>query len=215
MAYTTTYATLVADLQDIVESTNHEFVAQIPKIIARAQDVVQRDLGLEIWRGFISTTTTSLSRDLTRNQAWLEVRSIFLPALGRPLEKRHIDWVRMYGPSQGVPKYWTEATETQIWLSPIPDDTYAIQIEILDRLPNLNQSNQTNWLTNNAADLLLLACLIGSELYLVSPDRLKEYMGMYAMLLAAAQSELRTQERAGYEPVRAAPMPSVSAGERA
>jgi hypothetical protein len=215
MAYTTTYAQLVADLQDIVESTNPQFVAQIPKIIAQAQDSVQRYLGLDIWRSYVNQSTTSLSRTMSRTASWLEVRSIYLTASGAFLQKRSPDWIRMFGPSEGVPRYWAERDETTFTLAPKPDSTYAVEIEITTRLPALSSSNTTNWITSNAADMLLLACLIGCETYLASPERTAQFKAMYEEIASAALRELRQQERMGYEPTRAASEPSVNAGARA
>lgn len=215
MAYTTSYDTLVADLQDIVDSNNAEFVAQIPSIIARAQDNVQRDLGLEMWRSLVPASTVSLQATMTRNQGWLEVRSMFIPSLGRYLEKRKLDYVRMYGTTQSSPKYWAEESETQFRLAPIPDGIYTLDIEVLLRLPNLGPSNQTNWLTTHVGDILLLACLIGSELYLMSSERVAEFKAFYDSLLSAAVRELRDQERSGYIPTRAASFPTTTAGATA
>lgn len=215
MAYTTSYSQLVADLQDIVKSTNPAFVAQIPKIIAQAQDAVQRYLGLDIWRSIVPASTVSLQRTMTRNAGWLEVRSIYNASSGTYLHKRSPDWIRMFGPSEGAPRYWAERDETNFTLAPKPDGVYDLEVEVLSRMPALSDSNTTNWITNNAADMLLLACLIGSEAYLVSPERAAQFKSMYEETASMALRELRQQERMGYEPTRAASEPSVNAGARA
>lgn len=214
MAYTTTYATLLSDIQDIVDSDEPEFVAQIPNIIARAQDILQRDLGLEIFRSFVNSTMTTGVGTIARNASWLNVSSIRMADAGYYLEPRTNDWVRMYGTTQGVPKYYSETDETTIRIAPIPNGAYEYAVEVINRLPNLSPSNQTNWLTRNAADLLLLLCLVGAESYLNSTERVAEFMQFYQMLLASATQELRSQERAGYTPTREASRPSMSPGER-
>lgn len=214
-AYTTTYDDLVSDIMDIVESDEPEFVAQIPKIIARAQDNLQRDLGLEIWRSFPSVNTASGVATIVRDDDWLQVNSIFIPAQGVYPEQRKLDWVKLYGASTGVPKYWAEVDEDTIRLAPTPNAIYALEIEVLERAPALSDDNQTNWFTKHAADLLLLGCLVGAETYLVSQARVAEFMALYQGILRAAVKEMRTQERAGYEPTREASRPSVAPGERA
>ena len=169
-AYTTSYDDLVADLQDITESTEPEFVLQIPKIIARAQDVVQRDLGLEIWRSFSSVSTVNGVNTITRQASWLQVHSISIPTIGAYPEQRKLDFLRMYGTTSGTPKYWAEVSETSIQLAPTPNAVFALSVEVLERLPALAGGNQTNWLTTHAADLLLLQALIGAGWRVVSWD---------------------------------------------
>jgi hypothetical protein len=217
MAYTTTYADLVADLQDIVDSDNPEFVAEIPNIIARAQDIVQRDLGLDIWRTYpLPTVATVISTPTVARQAtWLDVRSIFIASTGSPLEKRTIDWVRMYGSATGTPRYWAEMSDSVIRLAPIPSAVLTLEFDVIARHAPLAGGNQTNWFTQHAADLLLLQSLIGAEMYIDSPERTAQFMQAYQLLIGSAIKELRTQERAGYEPTREASRPSMQPGERA
>lgn len=215
MAYTTSYDELFANLMDITESTEPEFVVQIPAIIARAQDVVQRDLGLEIWRTFSPVSTANGVNTITRDPSWLQVHSISIPALGAYPEQRKLDFLRMYGSSSGTPKYWAEVSETSIQLAPTPNAVFALSVEVLARLPALAEDNQTNWLTTHAGDLLLLQALIGAEMYQSSQARVAEFQGAYQLLLAGAQKELRIQERSGYTPTRAASEPSAQTGSHA
>lgn len=215
MAYTTSYDDLVADLQDITESDEPEFVAEIPNIIARAQDVVQRDLGLEIWRTFPTVATVNGVNTITRQASWLQVHSISIPSLGSYPEQRKLDFLRMYGTSSGTPKYWAEVSETSIQLAPTPNAVLSLSVEVLERLPALADGNQTNWITTHAGDLLLLQALIGAEMYQSSQARVAEFQGAYQILLASAVKELRIQERSGYSPTRAAPEPSAQPGSHA
>lgn len=217
MAYTTTYDTLVADLQDIVDSDNPEFVIQIPSIIARAQDILQRDLGLDFWRvDPLPTVATVISTaTIARSASWLDVRSIFIASSGVPLEKRTLDRIRMHGSATGTPRYWAEVSETVIRLAPVPSAVVTLEFDVLARHPALGGATQANWFTLHAADMLLLGALMQSELYLDSPERFAQFTQLYQMLVNSAVKELRTQERAGYEPTREASRPSVQPGERA
>jgi len=215
MAYTTNYALLVEELQDIVDDTNAEFVANLPKIINRALDVVQRDLGLAIWRRFTSLNISSGVVSYNRPNGALQIFSIFVPSEGRMIEQRHLDWVRTYGTATGVPRYWAEVDEGAIRIAPVPDRAYVADIEVLKKLPALDLSSQTNWITDNAADLLLLASLIGCEVYLVGPGRVQEFTALYQMILQSAVNELRGSERTRYTPVRAAARPTLNPGTSA
>lgn len=213
-SYSPTYSELVLEIQDICENTNSEFISNIPRFIKRAQDTVQRDIGLEIWRDYeVSTISTAA---YTRSQDWLVVRSLYLPASNRFLEKRHLDYVRQYGGSSGTPKVWAEDQETTLLVAPAPSSSLSIRVEFMKRLTALAaSSNETNWVTRNAGDLLLMQALINAFTYEVAPERAAQIMGMYQAVLPVAQSELRAGERKSYEPVRAAARPTMQTGASA
>lgn len=215
MAYKTNYALLVQELQDIVDDTNQEFVDNLPRIINRALDVVQRDLGLSIWRRFTTLDILTGVMAYNRPEGALQIFSIFVPSAGKYVEQRHLDWVRTYGTATGVPRYWAEVDEGSIRLAPSPNQDYQAEIEVLKKLPALDSTTQTNWITDNAADLLLLASLIGCEVYLVGPAKVQEYTALYQMILQSAVNELRGSERTRYTPVRAAARPTLTPGTAA
>lgn len=206
-AYAPTYSSLLTEIQDICENTNAEFVANIPLFLQRGQDQVQRDLGLDFWRAY-QTATPITTAAYTRSADWLIVRSIYLPTQNKWVEKRHLDYVRGYGGSTGRPRVWAEDTDTTLLFAPAPDISYSARIEYYQRLPALVvTSNETNWITNNAADLLLLQALINASIYLVAPERAQEFGAMYGIILQQAQAELRDGERHRDAPIRSAPRP--------
>jgi hypothetical protein len=214
-AYAPTYSSLVAEIQDICENTNSEFVANIPKFIQRSQDQLQRDLALDFWRTY-QTATPITTAAYVRDPTWLIVRSIYLPTQNKWIVKRHLDYVRMYGGSTGQPRVWAEDQETTLLFAPTPDISYSARIEAFVRLaPLVMTSNETNWITNNAGDLLLLQALINASIYLVAPERVQEFSGMYGAILQIAQTELRDSERHRDQPIRSAPRPSVQVGGNA
>ena len=212
-AYSPDYTSLVAEVQSICEDTNAEFVANIPLFIARAQDAVQRDLGLDLWRGYSDNPVTTAA--IVRSTDWLIVRSLRITASNTWLEKRHLDYVRMYGGSTGRPKVWAEDEEATLMVAPTPDTSYTIRVEYYQRLPVLSTLNPTNWITRNAGDLLLLMTLVNCQLYLVSPERVAEFTGLYQMILQSSVTELRDSERQRYSPVRNAPRPVLQPGASA
>lgn len=208
-AYQPDFTSLIAEVQDICEDTNAEFVSNIPNFIHRGQDNVQRDLSLDLWRQYLLTSISGVS--LPRDTGWLIVRSLYLPNQNKWLEKRHLDYVRMYG-GEGRPKVWAEDQEATLLVGPKPNGTYPVRVEFYQRLDPLSADNPTNWITRNAGDLLLLQTLINAQSYLVSPERVQEFTGMYAQVQQSALSELRESERQRYEPVRSAPRPSPQPG---
>jgi len=210
MGYTTTYDDLVEEVQVIVESTNDEYVEQLPRIIARAHDQVQRDLDLAMWHAIVPIANAT-SRILTRDLSWLKVLSIYIPSTGKFVEKRSLDYVRACGGVTGVPKYWADQSETEILIVPAPTVAAPVSFEVdtLKRLASIDEDNQESWITKNAADLLLLQTLIGSEVFLVGGERVTEFAALYKLIVTSAVDELRGTGRNEYEPTREASKPSL------
>jgi hypothetical protein len=211
MGYSTTFTNLRNEVISIVDSDNPEFIANLDKIIARAQDNVQRDLDLEMWRTFVAVSLTSGNRLFTRPSTWLKVFSFHFVDTGLPLEKRTLDYLRAYGTTPGTPKFWAERDETNFQVAPIPSANVNIEAEVLTRLASLSNSNPENWISRNAADLLLLQTLIGSETYLLGEERVAGFAQMYQILLSSAHAELRGTQKNEDTPIRSVPRPNVEA----
>jgi hypothetical protein len=206
-AYNPTYSSLILETQDICENTNSEFVANIPLFAQRGQDQIQRDLALDFWRTYQTSTPISTA-SYARDGNWLIVRSLYLPTLNKWIEKRHIDYVRAYGGAAGRPRVWAEDQETTLLVAPTPDISYPLTVEAYTRLPPLVVgSNEQNWITKNVGDLLLLQILINASMYLVAPERAQEFATTYQELLPIAQAEVRDSERQRDQPIRSAARP--------
>lgn len=215
MAYSLTYDELVAEILNFVdEDEGEEFGAALPGIIQRAQDQVQRDLDLSIWRTFINHHFTADSNMLERQPDWLRVLSIHLPDHDTFVERRSYDYVRAYG-GTGIPRVYAEKSETELHVAPKPINNINFEMEIHKRLPALSADNQQNWISINCADLLLLQCLIGAESFLISPEQVKNYAALYNLNLQAARHELRGITREDYTPVRKPARPAVAPAQAA
>lgn len=215
MAYSVTYETLVAEILGFVdEGDGDEFMDALDGIIRRAQDQVQRDLDLSIWRTFVNHHFSANSNVLARDPEWLRVLSLYLPDEGAFVERRSYDYVRAYG-GTGVPRCYAEKSETELYVAPKPINNVNVEIETHKRLPALSDENPENWITRNCADLLLLQCLIGAENWLIAPERVKEFAGLYQLALQGARHELRGIAREDYTPVRRPARPAVAPAQAA
>lgn len=207
MAYATTYSDLLTELQAYVDNTLTEFTDQLPNIVARAQDVIQGDLDLAMWNTTTASVVAGAATTLARGQ-WIKVHSIFVPSLKRYLDLATLDKVRLFG-STGTPRYYAEYTESYLMIGPAPATTLAVDVTALTRLPALSASSQTNWITNNAPELLFWQTLVGCETFLISPERVAEFQANYTAALARMQSNNRDTEANHNAPLRGAARPAV------
>ena len=67
----------------------------------------------------------------------------------------------------------------EIQLKPVPSFADNLQIAYYTKLPALSATNTTNWLTANAANLLMYASLLEAEAFLVNDPRIPVWKTAY------------------------------------
>jgi hypothetical protein len=101
-------------------------------------------------------------------------RNILLP--------RSYEFCRSYWPdpiTTATPKFYADYGFTHWLIAPTPPDDSPIEIAYYEMAQPIDASNQTNWLTANAPDLLLYACLLESAPFLRSDERLAIWQAQY------------------------------------
>jgi hypothetical protein len=176
--WTTTYAGLVSLLETYVEDTSDEFSDNVQGVINRAEERCLRDLDLSLWTADQAVSTAIGTATVTKPTAAHVLEAVYYGTT--PLLRRAREFVDMYGGS-GVPLYFHEE-ETRLRFAPVPDAVYA--------------------LTAKAADLLLNACLVEAERFLIAPERSKEFEATYAGLLNALRADYRDVAKRPYEPLQ-------------
>jgi hypothetical protein len=128
--------------------------------------------------------------------------------LRRYLERRTYEYCLDFEPDETAvaePQYYAEFTETEFFVVPPPDIAYGFDLRQIQTPEALAPGNQTTWLGTNAGDMLLYACLIASDEFLISdPQDLATWRQSYGELVPARKLELRRQWRGDYSPVKEA-----------
>ena len=210
MSETTTYATLVADIQSYTEDDSSRLVAEIPAIIARASDRIQMDADLDIFDQTTSVNIGYRTQAQTVPVDYLRVRSIYLQDKGRHLERRSQAYLEALGINvEGVPRYFTE-TDVGYLVGPLPDQNYRAGLTYIARLASLSVSNPTNWLTKNMPAVMLYACLAEAERILVSPTQAAMWDSEYEKELSRQGIVLRGNGRKDYTPLTSGSRPGMA-----
>ena len=98
------------------------------------------------------------------------------------LEPRDDTFITEYNASSssGFPKYYSMFRENAIQVAPTPDNPYAITLDYVYTPDNLSSTNTTTYISQNAPELLLYACLVEAFAYLKGPmDMYKVYQDKY------------------------------------
>lgn len=211
MPYSTTYQGLSADILAKVEDQSDELLANLDQIIAVAETKVLCDLDLEIFQEHITgNLLTAHSRDWARPDGVIKINGLWL-MLGNSrkyIEKRAFGYCEMWAEDatvEGFPTYYAEKDKTNTYFVNTPALAYPVLLYGIQRPPGLSIAVPTTWLSKYAADLLLLACLIGAEEYLTNPGQIAIWKGEYDNdRLPKTKLELRGLQRDEYQLSRAA-----------
>jgi hypothetical protein len=98
------------------------------------------------------------------------------------LEPRDDTFITEYNSSgaTGFPKYYAMFRENAIVVAPTPASGYSVLLDYVYTPDNLSSTNTTTYLSLNAPELLLYACLVEAFAYLKGPaDMYKLYSDKY------------------------------------
>lgn len=197
-----TFSSLQQDVRSYLErggsaSTDPLVYAQIPNLINLAERRISRDLKVQ---GFQTVVVTNLAAGvavLPKPDRWRETISMNI-GTGLQNNKRTMLFTRSY---EYCRQYWPDETETAQpefyadynyvnWLIvPTPDANYPIEILYYELPALLDDTNQTNWLTEYAPNLLLYATLLEATPFLKNDERIPVWTNMYQMAAQALNGE--------------------------
>lgn len=130
------------------------------------------------------------------------MRAIRIDATSRTVELRYVapeqlDSMDLTG--TGQPAFFT-IRGTKLVLNKTPDTTYTAKIHYYQKFSNLSDSVTTNWLTDNAPDVMLYGCLCAAGKYIRDPEVMQTYQAYFDQAIQEA-SEADGMDKYGPAPV--------------
>ncbi len=209
-----TYAQLIAYLQVALEESSAEFVANIGTIVALGESRLATDLNFEIFDVIVTgALTPAVFTQPIKPTNWQGTRSLHIRDVGgtgvrRFLQRRTYEWCLDFEPNEATtaePQFYAELTDTAFWLTPAPVLAHGFELRQIQSPEALTATNSNTWLGDNAGDLLVYACLLASDQFLISdPADIEEWRATYKDTMQTRKLELRRQWRSDYDPVMAA-----------
>lgn len=187
MAYVLTYDTLTASVTDYVERTDNNFVSQIPLFIMLGERRVARDLKILGLRVTWTSTMLDGQEFIQKPARWLN-NSTFNIGTSTGFNtrvqvlERSYEFCRIYWPNPtltGQPKYYCDYNYDNWLISPTPDDVYPYEVFYYETPQLIDATDQTNWLTSNAPEVLLYGTLLETAVYLKDDDRIAPWTDYY------------------------------------
>lgn len=189
-----TYSSLVTDLEAYTERTDTAFINQIPRFVLLAEWRIATDLkGL----GYLQVEQSSFTAGnpvVAKPAYWRETVSFsfntgaaIIPLLPRTYEYSRNYWPQVTGTAP--PRFYSDLDFTSWFITPTPDQNYAFEVLSYVRVQPLDSASQSNWLTANAPQLLLYACMQEAELWLRNYEKASAYDMKYKDALSSINRE--------------------------
>ena len=202
MATSTTFTTLQQDVRRYLErgsslAADPVVFEQIPRLINMAERRIARELKIQ---GFINVVTTSLSAGqsvLDKPDRWRDTVSITIGTGPTnddraPLYTRSYEYARAYWPNsteRDQPLFYADYDYNHWLIVPTPDAAYPAEIVYYQLPPLLDEDHQTNWLTDNAPEVLLYGTLLEAAPFLKNDERIPVWQAMYDRAAAMLNGE--------------------------
>jgi len=176
-----TYDELVTNIRNYTEVDSNVFTnAVINTFITMAENRILRDIDLDYFKKESSGTLTTGNKFLGAPSDILTHRYLMITVSGEQifLDFRDTSFMKEYWPDgsdEGVPKYYAVWDQNTFYLAPTPNNNYTVEVGYIYRPAQLSSTNTTTWISINAPEALLYACLIQAYSYTKGPAEMLQY----------------------------------------
>ena len=202
MATTMTFETLKQDVRRYLErgatyASDPVVFEQIPRLINLAERRIARELKVQ---GFIVAVTGTMvpgQSVYAKPDRWRDTVSINI-GTGANLANRTFlftrdyEYCRSYWPNESetdTPVFYADYDYTHWLIAPTPNQAYPFEILYYELPPLLDDTIQTNWLTEYAPQLLLYGALLEATPFLKNDERIATWQQFYDRAAAMLNGE--------------------------
>lgn len=189
-----TYDSLILDIKTYAERSDKPFVDQIPRFIMLAENRIAsevRGLGqLDIVQGSFDSSVVK------KPVRWRETASMNATVGGqiKVLFERSYEYCRTFAPDatvRGDPRFYADYGYEHWLIVPTPTPGTVFEVSYYVRPEPLSSSNQINWTTQYAPQLILYASLLEAQPFLKNDNRIATYKGFYDFASSAVTAEAK------------------------
>ena len=202
-----TYATLVTAITDWTEDPSNELQTHMDELIALASSRLVKDIDLEIF----NSTDTGLfvvgNQEITKPTDAISLKTLTYTVGGKInyLYQRTDEYLDQYWSNSSLradPLYFSELNETSWRVVPTPARNYAWKARYVKRPAELTSSNTSTFLSKNAGEALLYACLLETEAFIKSsPEDITIWAELYKGALIASSHEMMSLKNIDYREI--------------
>jgi len=165
MVLSYTFDSLKTDIMNWTENDSAEFQAVLGTIIGLAELRIVRDSDLDVFRKYARSFFGPSDRFLSKPDDMVIDRHMEVEINGSKyaLARKDTSFLNMYWPDatqMGTPRFYSDWDEDNFVIVPTPADSYVVELAYTYRPEGLSDATPTTWLSLNAPDILLFACMV-------------------------------------------------------
>ena len=177
VSWVMTYDNLISIIPEYLERSDQATINAIPTFITLAELEIAREVKT---LGQLQVATSAMNfgnPQLAKPALWTKTVSMnYTNASGvrTPILLRKYEYLTNYWPnntSTSAPLFYADTDWDHWYIAPTPDQAYNFEVLYYERLPPLSSTNQTNWLTRNAPNVMLYGTLLQAMPYLKNDQR--------------------------------------------
>ena len=190
-----TLTTLKQSIQDWTENDETTFVGELDFFIKNAEERIFKSVDLDYFIKNVTGDMTSGNKFLQKPSDFLASNSLSYVKNSENIFLLHkdVNFIQEYTANPattGSPIYYAQFDVNNFILAPTPDSNYSVEIHYYYRPASLTTDNSgTTWISTNAPDALLYACLIEAYTFMKGENDLIQ---LYNSRYAEAISRLKT-----------------------
>lgn len=190
-----TFTSLQQDVRNYLERGDSEdtvVYGQLPRLINLAERAIARKLKIE---GFINVVTSDLVAGTSvyaKPDRWRRTLSMHYSNVRTPIFARSYEYCRTFWPDvtlRAPPQFYSDYNYTHWLIVPTPVATVPWEILYYEQPALLDDTNQTNWLTNYGPNALLYRTLLECEPFLKNDERIGVWKGLYDEAISDMNAE--------------------------
>lgn len=177
-----------SDLQTAIVNFTHrsDLSSMLPDFIRLAEDVIYGDLDSRNQDTQATLTCTANTETVTAPTDLIQFKSITVSS-NQPhgtVDYRAPDQYRQefQFDNTGVPRVYTLLGST-VYLMPIPDQAYTLNVFYEAKLTNLSNTNTSNWLLEQYPSVYLYAALVQAAIYTQDTENEAKWQEAYTQII--------------------------------
>lgn len=192
-----TYSSLVSLMQTYLERSDSDVTDFIPYAImlceSKVANILQSLGQIAVARTPMAPTNQAFLGVMQKPARWRETVSMRVidrvTGVSTPLYLRSYEYCRNYHPDASVfgqPEFYADIDYDNWFFVPTPSlGEYDLEVEYYERVPPLSDSQQTNWFTINAPEVMVFGTLLEMTPFIKSDPRIPVWEAKYQEAVAA------------------------------
>jgi hypothetical protein len=188
-----TYDSLTSTVLQYLERQDAAVVNAIPTFITLCEFEIAQEIKTLGQLQVVNATMNINNPVIVKPARWRKTVSMTIDTgtSTQPVYLRKYEYLRNYWPNEaltGLPLYYADSDYEHWYVAPTPSLAYNFTVLYYERISPLSETNQTNWLTQNAPNAMLYGTLLQAMPFLKNDAR-QVFQQKYTEAIASLKTE--------------------------